>query len=270
MQTVYARGVIKFSAVNPPNKLFRYTVGIISEAGMKAKALFIGALILASFYGISSAETASTLIQKTRLLSRDPSDSGRVRFSNAQILDFLNEAQRDAIGATLCIRKQYSFDTSSGTRYYAMPSDFIAIDRLVHDDQAFEEKSPAKLDKVSTEWETVTGEPINFFVRFSSRGMVGFYPYPVTNTSTATVSVDYFAQPTDMETTSTPFNSIPEFYPFHQMLSYYAAAQMNYVDGLISSGDRYMQRYGVYLKTYGEFCNNRPTYLPGVNVAPGK
>jgi len=235
---------------------------------MKAKAVFIGALILASFYGISSAETATSLIQKVRLVIRDPSETGRTRFSNTQILDFLNEAQRDAIGATLCIRKQYSFDTSSGTRLYPMPSDFIAVDRLVHDDMAFEEKSPKKLDKVSTEWETVTGEPINFFIDFSTRGMLGFYPYPVTNTSTATVTVDYFAQATDMGTTSTPFNSIPEFTPFHQMLSFYAANSMLIIDGQNSAASYYFQRYMIYLKSFGEYCDGRPGYSPNVNIAP--
>ena len=238
------------------------------------KALILGALILASFLGNTkelSAETAASLISKTRLLSRDPSDSGRVRFSNAQILDFLNEAQRDAIGATLCIRKQYSFDTSSGTRYYAMPTDFIAIDRLVHDDQAFEEKSPAKLDKASTEWETVTGTPINFFVRFSSRTMVGFYPYPVTGTSTHTVTVDYFAQATEMTTASTPFNSITELAPFHQMLSFYAASSMLTIDGLNSTALYYFQRYMAYRESFNNYCRARPTYMPSVNVAsPGK
>ena len=100
--------------------------------------------------------------------------------------------------------------------------------------------------------------------------MVGFYPYPVTKTSTATVTVDYFAQSTDMTSTSIPFNGIEEFYAFHQMLSFYSAAQALYIDGQTGNADRYMQRYGIYLKNFGEYCRNRPTYQPAISVAPSR
>ena len=215
-----------------------------------------------------NAETASSLIQKVRLYSRDPSASGRTRFTDAQILDFLNEGQRDTIGETLCIRKEYSFDTSSGTVYYAMPSDFMQIDRLLHDNQRFEEKSPAKLDQASSEWETETGTPINFFVNFSSRTKVGFFPYPVTNTTTSTVKVEYYAQADDMTVSGSPFNAITEFTPFHSMLAYYAASQMLYIDGFIAQADRYFQRYILYRNSFNEYCRARPGYFPNVNVAP--
>jgi hypothetical protein len=218
----------------------------------------------------AQAKTAATLISDTRLLARDPSATGRVRFSDAQILSFLNEAQDDAVAMTLCLRKQYSFVTSSGTRYYEMPADFISVDRLIHDNDKFEEKSPAKLDLASIQWEIETGIPINFFINFSSRTMVGFYPYPVTNTSTATVIVEYFAQATTLVSASIPYNAIEELYPFHSMLSYFAAARMLEIDGLMGLADRYTQKYYLLRSNFGEYCRARPTYYPNINVAPGK
>lgn len=236
------------------------------------KAFALWAVILALNVGItaSEAKTAAELVITARVLSRDPSATGRARFTDAQILDFLNEGQRDTIGATLCIRKEYSFDTSSGTAYYSLPSDFMQLDRVLSDNKKLEEKSPAKLDQASTEWETETGEPVNFYINFSSRTRIGFYPYPITNTTTETVKVEYYAQAAELTSSDTPFNAITEFTPFHSMLSFYAAATMNYIDGLISSGDRYWQRYTLYRNSLNDYCRARPTYSPNVSVAPNK
>lgn len=234
------------------------------------RSLLLCTLLLASFPVHSFAKTAAELISDSRILGRDPSATGRARFTDAQILGFLNEGQRDTLGATLCIRKSFTFDTSSGTIYYDLPGDFMQIDRVTSDDQRLEEKSPAKLDLTNTEWETVTGDPLNFFINFASRTKIGIYPYPVTNTSTETVKVEYYAQAYDMGTSSTPFNGITEFTPFHQMLIFYASAEMGYIDGLLGQADRYFQRYAIYRQQLNDFCRARPGYFPNANVAPSK
>jgi len=140
------------------------------------------------------AGTVSDLIGDVRTMGMDPAFTGQELFTERQVTNLLNEAQKDTISNTLCIREAYVFDTSSGTVYYNLPSNFIQIDRVLSDDQRLEEKSPAKLDLASSEWETITGEPVNFFVNFSSRTKIGFYPYPVTNTTTTTVKVEYYAR----------------------------------------------------------------------------
>ena len=216
------------------------------------------------------AKTAATLTTEARILSRDPYATGRARFTDAQILESLNEGQRDAIAATLCIQKTYTFDTSSASQYYSQPSDFIQIARVLSDEQRLEEKSPAKLDQASSEWENVTGYPQNYFISFASRTKIGIYPYPISNSSTETVKIEYYAQPIEMVSTSTPFNSIVEFIPFQQMLPYYAAAQMGYIDGLIAQADRYFQRYAIYRQQFNDYCRARPGYFPNVSVAPVK
>lgn len=233
------------------------------------RVLFL-AILLTSFSVPSYSKTASEIISDARVLARDPSATGRARFTDAQILGFINEGQRDAIGATLCIRKAYVFDTSSGTVYYALPSDFMQIDRVLSDNERLEEKSPAKLDQNSAEWETVTGEPINFFINFSSRTKIGIYPYPVSNSSTETVKVEYYAQAAELTSSDTPFNAITEFTPFHQMLAFYAAAEMGYIDGLINQSDRYFQRYAIYRQQFNDYCRARPGYFPNAAVAPMK
>lgn len=216
------------------------------------------------------ARTAAELTIEARILARDPSATGRARFTDAQILSLLNEGQRDAIGATLCIRKVHTFNTSVGAAYYALPSDFMQIDRVLSDNEKLEEKSPVKLDTASTEWETVTGSPINYFINFSSRTKIGIYPYPVTNTSTEAVKVEYYAQADEMTSGSTPFNGIAEFTPFQQMLAYYAVASMNYIDGLNGVGDRNFSRYIAYRNAFNDYCRARPSYSPSSGVAPTK
>ncbi|MEA3432560.1 MAG: hypothetical protein U9R01_07835 [candidate division WOR-3 bacterium] len=193
-----------------------------------------------------------------------------MRYSDTQILAFLNEAQGDAISTTLCIEKQYSFETVSGTTYYSMPDSFITVKRLISDDQRLDEKSPTKLDKEAAEWETVTGTPINFFINFSSRAKIGFYPVPDSTSSTTTISMEYYANADDMTSSSTPFNGITEFAAFHNMLSYYAAAQMLYIDGLVNMADRYMQRYIYFKEVFKGSCKARPSYMPKINMSPNR
>lgn len=233
------------------------------------KSVLILSLLLA-FPLFSEAKTAATLINDARVLARDPSATGRARFTDAQVLEYLNEGQRDAIAATLCIQKSSTIVTSSGTIYYALPSDFMQVVRVTSDDERLEEKSPAKLDIANSKWETETGTPENFFVTFTTRTYIGIYPYPVSGSSTETVKIEYYAQADEMTSGSTPFNGITEFTPFHQMLPYYAAAQMGYIDGLINQADRYFQRYAVYRQQFNDYCRARPGYFPSVNVAPNK
>jgi len=226
-------------------------------------ALLYGALILASIINpaVCHSKTASELTALARNLGRDPSATGRVRFTDAQILDFINEGQRDSVASTFCILKEYTFDTVQGTVFYSLPTDYIRIDRLISDDVRLEEKSVLKLDQEYTEWEANVGIPTAYYINFASRTKVGFYPYPGSVTSTTTVKVEYYAQVTDMTASSTPFNSITEFTPFHQMLAYYAAAQMLYIDGFSNSADRYLQRYVSYKTEFAGYCRNKTILL---------
>lgn len=212
------------------------------------------------------AKTATELIYDTRLYARDPSSTGRVRFTDSQILNFLNEAQKNVIAMTLCIQKVYTFNTIAGTIYYEMPSDYIYPERVLSNNMKLEEKSPAKLDIASSKWETVSGKPINYFVNFSSRTKIGFYPFPNTVNDTTTIRVEYYAQATDMIYSDTPFNAITELIPFHQMLAYYSAAQMLYIDGNINAADRYMTWFFNDRNAMQQYCRARPGYLPNVNV----
>ncbi len=232
------------------------------------RALIYGAIILALTFdsAVVYSKTAETLISEVRILSRDPSATGRTRFTNSQILDFINEGQRDTISGTLCVRKEYTFDTSSGTAYYAMPGDFIRIDRVLSDSTRLEEKSPLKLDQESDTWEDDTGPPTVYFINYSSRTKLGLYPYPVTGGSTTTIKTEYYAQVYDLSTSSTPFNSITELIPYQQMLVYYAASQMLNIDGFTGMADRYMQRYVVYKTELIEYCRNKNA-LPNKQAA---
>lgn len=232
-----------------------YVEGAMRKYTKIFKCLIVGSICLIPLKELS-AETASSLIQKTRTLAKDPSSSGRVRFTDSQILDFLNEGQRDTIGATFCIRKNYSFDTSSGSIFYNLPSDYIKVYRLLSNNSRLEESTVLKLDQQFLNWENSTGTPTNYYVSLASRTMIGFYPYPNNNTSTTTIKLEYFAQSVDMASSDTPFNAIVEFIPFHSMLAYYASAQMFYIDGLITSADRYMARYMAYRSDFGEYCKN--------------
>jgi len=229
-------------------------------------ALFI--VMCSNVYATTTA--TSQLIRMIRIIALDPAFTGQEIFTDQQILNIMNEAQDDALSMTLCIREAYVFDTSSGTVYYSLPSDFMQIDRVLSDDQRLEEKSPAKLDKDSSEWETETGEPINYYINFASRTKIGFYPYPVTNTTTTTVKVEYYAQANTIGVSTEPFNGITEFKSFYNMLGYYTAARMLYATNHSADGDRYMQWYLVNRNIFSEYCRARPGYSPNVSVTPSR
>ncbi len=221
-------------------------------------------LLLMMTAGYAQALTLSDMRTDCRVMVRD-TGSNRQRFSDAQLLRFLNEGQKNTNQHIWPIRKSYEFALTNGTTYYELPSDYLHTLRVTRDHLIVPEKSVKALDN-KTEWEDVEGLPINYFLRFSSRtatsSKIGFYPFPVTG-STGTARVDYIAQVTDMSADSdTPFNGIGELQPYGFQVSLYCAYRASMVDGQFQIAQAYFAEYQSWLKRMGEDAVARPNYNP--------
>jgi len=235
-----------------------------SKAKIFAAFVLLGAMAEAAF-----CRTATQLQGDARLLARDAGSSSRTRFSDSEVLNFLNEGQREVIARTKCIERSYTFQLVTGTTYYSQPSDFLTVRRVTRGNLVLSELTPAALDGRSRGWETATGKPTYYFTNFSSRGLVGFSPFPGTSVDTDTIRMDYFASATNMSSASdVPFNGIGELVDYHQILSYYAATRMVAIDGRVSLATLYAQIYELMLKQMGENCKMRPNYLPSAAATP--
>jgi len=214
--------------------------------------------------------TLSQLISESRALSLDNDSSGssRYRFSDSQITQWINDAQRVSVLSTRPILRHYTFELALNTTYYSLPSDFLQLYRARIKNQRLDELSILALDKKGDKWEETTGQPTNYFVDFTSRTKIGMYPWPADSSSTGTVTVDYFSQAIDLSSAGdVPYNSITEMYPYHYALSYYAAARMCALDARTDLAAFYLQSFNQALQKMSEEAKSRPSYSP--NLSPG-
>lgn len=219
---------------------------------------------------LASAETLSQLITDARVLALDASSPTRQRFSDAQVTEFINQGQRQALSATDCLYNSFSFSLTPGATFYSLPGDFEKVIRVVRMNYGYmTELTPAALDGRSRGWETASGSPTYYFLNFSSRGLMGFAPWPATASDTDTIKVYYVAHANEMSSgVDIPFNGVGEFGDFHHMLAYWAAAIMSQIDQVPNTGKAYSDLYWAQIKEMKDNCKDRPNYLPSAAASP--
>lgn len=210
----------------------------------------------------AEAITLATLRADCRIMVQD-TGSARNRFSDAQLLRFLNEGQKDMIQYAKPIRKAYSFELVAGTTYYSTPSDFLSVERLTRSYQVLQEQSVKALDK-QQQWQTVAGLPIVYFVNHSSRASIGFYPFPGNTSSTGTIRMEYNAAATDLSSDSDqPFNSISELQPYGYYVSLYCGYRAALIDAMTAQAQAYYAEYRRGSDMLSQDAYARPNYRPG-------
>lgn len=227
------------------------------------KRLSLGLLALFLFLPAHATENLSNLISEARLLVLDSTSTSRQRFSDSQITELLNQAQRVAVSRDHCIQSSFVFQLVPGTTYYALPSNYDAMLRVTVGSKWLQEMTPAGLDGRSRGWEASSGYPTYYFINFSSRSLVGFAPWPATSADTDTVKVEYDISANDLvNSADLPFNGVNELQQYNHMLVYYAASVMAALEGLPTQAQSYMAMYETQYKSFDEHCIERPNYLP--------
>lgn len=172
--------------------------------------------------------TASDILSRARTFLKDQSTSAnRQQFSDAQLLQFASDGQREANAQNWLLQSSYTFTMTGGTTEYAMPSDFMFANRVWYQQpgQAYI-KLPATsfndLDAKTSGWLSSKGTPQAYYIDMSTGTVyMGFYPAPTT-ASSGPVIVYYIQNATDLTvTTQQPFNGWNALQPYSSALAYY-------------------------------------------------
>jgi len=226
------------------------------------------ALLLAVFLAPPAAALdLQDLRDQTREMVLDTGP--RLRFSTTTIDRFINEAQRIAIADAKVIRKSIQVQAVIGTTYYAMPSDFMQIQRVTYQHLELPEITPIALsNKAGRKWQVTQAFPTHYFLNFSSRTLLGLYPVPGSSSDVDQIRVEYYAQATDLTSASDhPFGGITELIPYHYMLAFYAAFRLSALDGRSDLAGLYrLEFYEAVVRMRREGVN-RPSYRPGAQPA---
>lgn len=185
------------------------------------KYLLLALLLLGSVR--CYALTASDIIARARVYLKDQSTvNTRQQFSDATMLSFLNDGQREANSIGWLLQSTTTISLTAGTTLYSLPSDFMATQFVLYKNMALPQTSLNQLNADNPGWfSAAAGTPIKYYVYAGNPSRIGFYPAPTT-AAASTVTVFYVQQPTELTTTSqTPFNSWPILTPYHSGLVYY-------------------------------------------------
>lgn len=231
--------------------------------GRRWRRLFVAlTLLLAPL--TCHALTVGDIIDRSRLLLRDNfSQATRQRFSNSQLIDWINDAQREANSFAWVLQSSYTVALIGGTTEYAMPSDFQATWRVIYKNKKINQTSLNQLDAESINWRTVSGEVNSYYLYLTSTPVIGFYPAPV-NTSTGTAIIYYLQQPTELtSTTQTPWNGWTQLAPYHSGLSYFVAYRGLWTVGDVELADRYLAEWQQFIAAMKQGLMQAPDFNPG-------
>jgi hypothetical protein len=230
------------------------------------KGLAFAVLLLLPAAPSRASETLSQLITDARVLVLDAASTTRQRFTDAQITEFLNQGQRQILGTSRCLSAASTFQLAPGTTFYPLPTNYTTISRVTVGTKYLPEMSPAGLDGRSRGWEAASGYPTYYFVNFSTRGAIGFAPWPATSSDTDTVKVEYDISANDLVNASDiPYNGVNELQEYQHALAYYAAGMMAAVEGLNTQAQAYMGLYATIGQQMAKECTMRPNYLPSAS-----
>jgi hypothetical protein len=216
-----------------------------------------------------AAETLAQLQSDVRALTLDASTSGNPHFTNAQITTFLNQAQREILAGSHCLQQSIIFQLVPGTTYYPLPTNYTVIERLTIGSKSIPQVTPASMDSQSLGWEQTSGYPNRYFINFSSRGLVGFAPFPQQSTDTDTIKVDYDVQANDLvNPTDYPYNGVNELQDYQHALAYWTAATIEQIDQQPTLAGYYFQLFGMVAKQMQIKCRDLTNYKPSASGSP--
>lgn len=235
------------------------------------KKLGLLGILLLGCGRFSFALTAAQIISEARVFLKDQSTSeNRQQFSDAQLLAFLNDGQREANVLTWVLQTSTTFTLSGGTTFYAMPTDFLATARVYYKNSKIDQTSYNQLDATSIGWKTASGTPNSYYLDQNNViTYMGFYPAPATS-STGTVIVYYVQQPLELTvTTQVPWNGWNVLLPYHSSLAYYVAFRGYLTLEETEIAQTYSDQWNQSLMAMRQGFNKMPDFNPGFSGRRG-
>lgn len=182
-------------------------------------------LILLAASSPSYGQTVAEILSAARVNLKDQSAvNNRQQFTDATLITFLNDGQREANVLSWLLQTQTTLTLVAGTREYTLPANFLATDRVIHNNIKLEQTSLSQLDANNTGWLNSTGAtPQKYYLYRTTTTVMGFHPKPSSPTVTS-VTVYYLQQPIEISATSeTPWNGWNNLTPYHSALIYYVS-----------------------------------------------
>ena len=187
------------------------------------------------------------------------------RYSDAQLLEIINQTQRDVATVSWIIKKSTSITLVSGTTYYTLPTDVFSIDRVTFQYRNIPESSLQELDSRfnNSSWANATGTIDRYFQDLSQPSKIGVYPWPNSSASTGTLRINYIAQAADLASDSDePFNGDDRYTQYHDLLIYDPCNKIFLIEGDLPKADQYRAYYEARVQLLLDSVGSRPNYRP--------
>lgn len=221
---------------------------------------------------------ADIKVQVRRLV--DDKSNPQVRFTDAEILSFVNEAQREIVNQTWCLSNRTSQALTARTTYYELPTDLIAIEHVDFIDSSNHVRELTEISEKAArqdnpDYERIVGPPMQYFVRGSTSStsystQIAFLPIPSTSTALGTARIDYINMASDLSaSTDVPFDGIRDLYPYHYAIVYSVTAKLKAIKG-DPSATQDLAMAQAYVKLMMDRLGQMPNYAPGFRPGTGK
>lgn len=216
--------------------------------------------------------TASDILTRARIYLRDQgTSSNRQQFTDATLLQFLSDGQREANAQNWLLTSSYTVTLTLGTTAYAMPSDFMATLRVWYQAVGvggyikLSETSFDQMDAQASGWTSATGIPTRYYQdRSSQTVLMAFWPAPSVSNSTGTAIIYYVQQSADItSSTAQPFNGKLVLQPYASALAYYVTYRgfMSMEETELATA--YLQYWINFLQIMRQGTTKMPDFSPG-------
>lgn len=208
---------------------------------------------------------ASDILSRARVYLKDQSTVPvRQTFSDATLLQYLSDGQREANSFGWLLQSSTTFQLTAGTTEYSLPVDFMFTNRVTYNGQKITQTSFDQLDSGSLGWSQASGQPQQYFIDpYSPTPQVGFVPAPAVG-STGTIVIQYVQQTTDITSTSvTPFNGWITLTPYHSGLVDYVVCRAWQTLEEMDLAQPFCDRWQLYVGAMRTGQLRTPDFNPG-------
>lgn len=233
-------------------------------------ALFACFSLLACPYSFGA--TLSEMRTEIRRNLRD-TDSTRQKYTDSQLLDFINQAQREIVTATWLSEETSSYMLTQRTTYYLLPDTAIAVKYVDFRKSgsnviALQQETIESLKNGNINWQFISGSPVYYYIEKSSanRHLISYIPIP-NATSTGTVTIRYVNRVDDLSSdSSVPFNNKLHLYPYHNTIVYYVSFRLKAIENKFNEAKFYNDLYIGSLSAMLDRIRALPDYSPGMRT----
>jgi hypothetical protein len=130
-----------------------------------------------------------TIIERVR---RILADTEKVLFSEEELRDYINEAQREFCEKTRILRAEGPLTTQENSRVFNLPDDCFIVEQIARADGHIIKKTSSRdlLNNYGTKFHTCYGTPEYYYQDWDGQKQVRFYPIPADSVLASFQAID--------------------------------------------------------------------------------